>query len=312
MNCDWVKSNVVLYVYDELADDARYELEQHLERCAGCAAEVNSAREFKTTMSALPVDEPSPNLLASSRMRLQEALEETSPLQGWRRWVIDPTAWLRQMRFSPALAAVLVIIGFAGGVGTTWQIARGSRVEVPGVTPKQQPTAEASIAGIQTITPDPSTGKVEIKYDTLVPQTMQGDMNDQRIQQLLVYAAHNNQNSGLRMDSIDLLAKDPNQEAIRETLMFSLRYDTNPGVRLKALEGLGPYVKTDLRVRNAVLEALMNDSNPGVRTEAINLLKPVRVDSSVRQVLEYLAQSDQNKYIRSQSRAVLAQMPHME
>jgi len=27
MKCEWVKENVLLYVYNELADDARYELE---------------------------------------------------------------------------------------------------------------------------------------------------------------------------------------------------------------------------------------------------------------------------------------------
>ena len=29
MKCEWVKENILLYVYNELADDARYELEQH-------------------------------------------------------------------------------------------------------------------------------------------------------------------------------------------------------------------------------------------------------------------------------------------
>ena len=32
MNCDWVKQNITLYIYDELPDDARHELEQHTER----------------------------------------------------------------------------------------------------------------------------------------------------------------------------------------------------------------------------------------------------------------------------------------
>ncbi len=32
-------------------------------------------------------------------------------------------------------------------------------------------------------------------------------MNDQRIQQLLLFAARNNYNSGVRMDSVDLLTQ---------------------------------------------------------------------------------------------------------
>ena len=83
-------------------------------------------------------------------------------------------------------------------------------------------------------------------------------------------------------------------------------------MRLKALEGLGAYVKDDVRVRDAVLEALMNDANPGVRTQALHLLEPVRADSSVRVVLQKLAESDQNQYIRSEARTMLAQLPEID
>ena len=124
---------------------------------------------------------------------------------------------------------------------------------------------------------------------------------------MLLFATRNNYNSGVRMDSVDLLTQTPNDVRVREALLYALRYDSNPGVRLKAIEGLGSYVKDDVRVRDAVLEALMNDSNAGLRTQAIHLLEPVRADSSVRVVLQRLAQSDQNEYIRSQARNVLAQ-----
>ena len=46
MKCEWVQDNILLYVYNELADDARYELEQHLGRCPECATELKSARAF--------------------------------------------------------------------------------------------------------------------------------------------------------------------------------------------------------------------------------------------------------------------------
>ena len=64
-------------------------------------------------------------------------------------------------------------------------------------------------------------------------------------------------------------------------------------------------------VRDAVLEALMSDTNPGIRVEALRLLDPVRADSSVRIVLQRLAQKDENRYIRSQARAMVAQLPEM-
>lgn len=310
MNCDWVKSNITLYVYDELPDDARFELAQHVARCTECAAELKEVREFRSAL-AMPVLEPSPNLLASSRMRLQEALETTQQQKGWSRFAFDPAAWLRQIKFSPALAMALLIVGFAGGIAATYRISHPAPVGGELTTGPQTAPTEASIAGIRSITQQPGTNNVTITYDTAVPQRVEGSLNDARIQQLLLFAARNNYNSGVRMDSIDLLTQRPEDARIRESLKVSLRYDSNPGVRLKALEALGPYVKDDVTVRDAVLEALVNDSNSGVRVLAIQLLQPVRADGSVRNTLRQLAAGDQNQYIRRQSRRVLATMPEI-
>ena len=77
MKCDWVRQNILFYVYNEIEDDARYEIEQHLGRCPECATELKATRKFQAELSETPVAEPTPNLLAASRMRLQEALETT-------------------------------------------------------------------------------------------------------------------------------------------------------------------------------------------------------------------------------------------
>jgi hypothetical protein len=310
MKCEWVKENVLLYVYNELADDARYELEQHLARCADCTTELKTTRKFHAMLSELPVEEPSPNLVAASRMRLQEGLETAEQGRFWHRLIFDPAAWLRQIRFAPALAAAIFIVGFAGGIGTTYKVVSGNGASVTSgsvIAP-----AESSITGIQSISQDPGSNHISIKYNTVSTQEAQGSLNDQRIQQLLLFAARNNYNSGVRMDSVDLLTQEPDNTHVREALIYALRYDSNPGVRLKSLDGLGAYVKSDPRVRDALLEALVQDSNPGVRTDALRLLEPVRADGSVRLVLQKLAQSDQNQYIRSQARIMLAQLPEFD
>ena len=314
MKCDWVQDNILLYIYNELADDARYELEQHLGRCPECAAELKSSRVFHSTLSKHPVAEPTPNLLAASRMRLQEALE-TAPQGGWwQRLTFDPANWLRQVRFSPALAAVIFMIGFGGGIGAMYRMMPNNPIGRGGTDEHvvAPPVAEASITGIRSVVQQPGSDQVNIKYDTVQTQEATGNLNDQRIQQLLLFAARNNYSSGVRMDSVDLLTQKPNDTRVREALMYSLKNDTNPGVRLKAIEGLGSYVKDDKNVRNVVLNALMADSNQGVRIQALLLLSPVKADSSVRAALQQLAQTDQNQYIRSQARTVLAQLPEID
>jgi len=314
MKCEWVRENIVLQVYGELADDARHELEQHVARCADCAAELKAEQDFHALLSRdRAVDpllnEPSPNLLASSRMRLQEALETAQQGAWWHRLAFDPAHWLRQVQFSPALASVILILGFAGGVGTTYRI-YGTHVQSPGpITPG--PQQEASIAGIDSITQDPSTNQVNIKYNTVSPQEYQGSLNDQKVQELLLYAARNN-NSGVRVDSVGLLAQRSSDLQVRDALMYALQNDTNPGVRLKSLDALGNYVKSDTNVRDAVLRALVNDENQGVRIEALRLIEPVKADGSVRGVLMALAAKDQSTYIKSQARTMLAQLPEID
>src|SRR5712671_4492804 len=309
MKCEWVRENITLHVYGELADDARHELEQHVARCADCAAELKTELDFHALLSREVASEPTPNLLAASRMRLQEALETAEQGRFWHRLAFDPANWLRQVRFSPALASAILILGFAGGVGTTYRVvARQPQGPLTGApTP-----AEASITGIRSITQEPGTNQIAIKYDTVSTLETQGSLNDQRIQQLLLFAARNNYNSGVRMDSVDLLTKKPDVSQVREALVYALRYDTNPGVRLKALDGLGSFVKDDVRVRDVVLEALVNDANPGVRTEALRLIEPAKADGSVRGVLMALAAKDQSQYIKSQARTMLAQLPEID
>jgi len=308
MKCEWVRQNIALYVYGEVADDARHELEQHASRCADCAAELKAEQEFYALLSQDRAADPTPNLLAASRLRLQEALETAQQGGLLHRLAFDPANWLRQMRFSPALASAILILGFAGGVGTTYEVLPRPTKDVSIVAP---PT-ESSIAGISSVTQEPGTNQISIKYNTLSTQEAQGSLNDQRIQQLLLYAARNNYNSGVRMDSVGLLTQNPTDTHFRDALIYALQYDSNPGVRFKALDGLGPYVKGDTRVRDSLLQALVNDTNPGVRTEALRLLEPAKADGSVRGVLMTLAAKDSSQYIRSQARTLLAQLPEID
>jgi hypothetical protein len=159
---------------------------------------------------------------------------------------------------------------------------------------------------------------VEVSYNQLVPQRMQGSLDDPAIRQLLMLASENSTSAGVRDDSVGLMAAECRAghscqaAGIRDALMVALRYDRNEGVREKALQGLEPYVAEDVRVRDAVLEALLNDADPRIRTAAISILEPVEADTTVRQVLHTVASSDRNPYIRTASRQVLSRVPEIQ
>jgi hypothetical protein len=160
---------------------------------------------------------------------------------------------------------------------------------------------------------------VEVRYNQLVPQRIEGSLDDPAIRQLLMLASEDSTSTGVRDDSVGLMAAEckaghgcQKAAGIRDALMVALRYDKNESVREKALKGLEPYVSEDVRVRDAVLEALLNDPDPRIRTSAINILEPVEGDTSVRQVLHSVANTDRNPYIRTVSRQVLDSVPEIQ
>jgi hypothetical protein len=312
MNCEWTKENVVLYIYEELADDAKFAFEQHVRQCLGCRRELDTALEFKNGMAALPMKDISPSFLAANRMQLQESLEQAEQSRNiFSSFIFDASGWFHQIKLAPALTAVLLIVGFAGGVGTTYKLVDAKKTPV--IMGQEQPAAvdAANIATIESITPDANSNQVSIKYNTLQPQTLRGPANDPYIQQLLLLGARSNRNSGVVLDSVGVLTRRTDDNKVREGLVGAL-HDKNPGVRLMVLDSLKGYVRDDVKVRDAVVETLVSDNNAGVRQAAIGLLDPVKADSSVRSVLTVLAVRDPNKFIRDESKRYLASTPHLD
>ena len=62
-----------------------------------------------------PVVEPSPNLLAASRMRLDEALDAMPPRSVAQRFFGNAFRWFSYVQGAPALTVLLIGMGFLGG-----------------------------------------------------------------------------------------------------------------------------------------------------------------------------------------------------
>ena len=326
MNCELAHERIVLAAYGELPDEQVHELDRHLAACNDCSQEREQLRALKTLAAAYPVTEIDPNLVARSRMRLEEALDAIPPKRWYERVGQRILNNFASLQAAPVAALLLLIVG--GGAGTLggyeYAAARaahnGGRVtELPAKADIQpMESAPAEIANISSIEREPNSEIVHVTYNTVTPQHIQGSLDDPSIRQLLMLASENASSAGVRDDSVGLLAAECRAghgcqgEGIRDALMQALRYDKSFAVREKALEGLQPYVAEDMRVRDAVLEALLNDSDPRIRTAAITILEPVEADTSVRQVLSTVANSDHNPHIRTVSRQVLSRAPEIQ
>jgi hypothetical protein len=223
------------------------------------------------------------------------------------------------------MASLVLLAGGAIGAWGGYRVAEHN-VHTSPITAQNTPAAvpvladpdSAQIAGVSSITLEPGSENVEVRFERMTPETAFGTLDDPQIRQLLVLAARNFANPAAHDDSVNLLAQECqaghqcNGGPVRNALMVALRYDKDARVRRKALEGLESYISADTRVRDAVLEAVLHDSDADVRAEAISLLEPVDADSAVREVLQTVANRDQDQHIRTVSRQYLEQVSQIQ
>jgi hypothetical protein len=241
-------------------------------------------------------------------MHLDEALDAIPPHGFLTRLRTNFFAWMGHLQSAPALATLLVGVGFIGGNFVNRYQAAHAPKPRPGTT-YVNPT-QSVVANVTGIDRTPNSELVQVHYNTIVPATREGSLDSPEIRELLLKGASASA-EGIRSNSVGLLASEckaghecaasDDGKGVRAALLVSLRYDKDAGVRLKALEGLDRYVSQDQRVRDALLEALAHDPDAQVRTAAIDLLAPVQHDSSVRQVLRQVSTQDENPYIRTVS-----------
>lgn len=327
MKCESAQENIALAVWGELPDEQRLQLEQHLTTCEGCTGELEAVQALAKALSLTPVEEPSANLLARTRLRLEEALDAL-PRDSWLvRFSQRFTLGMSRLRSAPLAASALVLMGLAAGgyggyrAGLRVHDAGQAAIIMRGVQPSDPngPSDEAGkIASVSSIVQEPNTENVVVNYNRLVPDSIRGTLDDPEIRKLLLLGAQSRVNADVHDDSVGLLANECREGhectdgPLRNALMVAMLYDKSPSVRLKALEGLQPYIGDDMRVRDAVLETLMKDNDDKIRAEAVGLLASVDADSSVRHVLHTVATQDDNPHIRDVSQQVLNSAPQIQ
>jgi hypothetical protein len=302
MTCQDFEENLPLLLYGDLSPSERASCDEHLEGCANCRTARAKIEQLHQVLAQRPEVEVSAALLAEARMGLDDALG--CQQHGWRGLLRNG---LPILRFQPAsgfaLALTLVLAGFGLGWGLRPHAARLTSA-VPGVNNADVASPDLEnmrISGISGVAPDPQTGGVKITMDAERRVTLEGSLDDPKIQQVLVYAVKSYDNPGIRRDTLDALRSHADDPNIHQALIYAMQHDPNAGVRLEAL-GAVCSMKSSGDVRAALLEALEHDTNPGVRVAAVDALidhtEKEGCDLSTAQALEHLATSDSNPYVR--------------
>jgi len=302
MNCNTFEENLPLLLYGELSPLELAACEEHLAQCADCRQAREKLEELHALLAQRPPVEVSPSLLAEARMDLDEALENKQ--HGWRAlWANG----LPMLRFQPAsgfaLALTLILCGFGLGWGLRPHAAAltSGVSEVNSAGMAGQDLDNMRISGISRVDPDPQTGGVKITMDAERRVTLEGSLDDPKIQQVLVYAVKSYDNPGIRRDTLDALRNHADNPNIRQALIYAMQHDPNAGVRLEAL-GAVCNMKSNTDVHAALLNALEHDTNPGVRVAAVDALidntEKEGCDAPTAEALAHLASTDSNPYVR--------------
>jgi hypothetical protein len=269
MNCHQVQTNLSLYLYGELDFALEEAVESHLGTCAFCQSALAREKVWHSALNTAP-QEPSFEFLSECRQGLKRALPTAGRLRhrpwferGWdgmQSIGIVPSRWSAGM----AAASFLLFMGFAAGRFVHFNLAPGgSNIAQMGLLDP----ATARIRGIET-----EGGSVRIIVDQVHQNVVVGRIDDAGIRRLLLAAAKDPDDPGVRFDSVEVLNRQTGDD-VRDALLFAVRHDPNTGVRLKAIEGLRRFIE-DPEARDGLAYVLEHDTDPGVRSQAIDVLAP--------------------------------------
>lgn len=313
MTCDSVSNLISLYYYGELMPDEEDRLETHLAGCATCARELERQRKLAAALDRRTAA-VSPLLLEDCRADLMAAVAGGAPRVAQQphkgHWDKGPwTLFLEAMASTfgglgrlrqPLGATALIALGFMAAKITPANLAmlRGGGASMASMAP------DDVFSTVRSVQPD-RAGRVQISVDETRRRTVEGRMDDQSIQRLLLAAAHE-ENPAVRVESVDILKTSAGTSQVRDALLNALATDPIASVRLKALEGLKP-ISTDPAVRKTLSQVLLTDDNAAVRMQVVDLLVAHRDDSMVG-MLQGLMQHEDNSYVRLKCEKALKEM----
>jgi hypothetical protein len=284
--CGKIAPILVFYACDEVSEDERKLIDEHLAVCASCAEQLAGERSLWEAMDVANPPARDINsadaLLSQCRSLLAETLDDLSVTPVREHW--QPFGWVhRWMALRPAWSgAMLIFFGVLLGAEVMPWLQNGlpgtSNGRPVNVLASQKLTddqlSKMAVAGINLAPwPNAAPGTVQLQLRAEQPMVLSGNVDDSNMRRVLTYVVENGErfDAGVRLDCLDALKAQARDAQVRKALMQAARRDQNPAVRMKALEALRDSTADDV-VREAMLDALAHDANPGVRVEVVNML----------------------------------------
>ncbi len=312
-----------LSLYDELSEQERTLLDDHLVTCEHCRIELNELKKIHATLAhhrPIVIQEP---LLQDARRNLRLRIQADSEQKSlWTKLKSMLNEFLAPpLQVALGGAATLVIGILVGYFVFKSPSEKYSPLRQTAFGSSTMEAGESQITNIHFLDRNSQNGDVEFTFETITPVRIRGNVNDENVQKVLARALVSDQNAGIRLRAVNMIGTQAEQKQagvpaldseVKTALITALLHDRNLGVRKEAIKVLKNYLPDPVIV-HAFLNVLANESNTGLKITAINSLDLSKYENQPmnREILDMFknkAQSDDNNYIRIRAKLALQEV----
>lgn len=312
------KEMLSLLLYDELSEEKIEVLHKHLLECEECNAEYESLQKMKEVINNKFFLQPSDELLNQSRNELRGLLRAEQSKNTFFSKLIDLINSYIILYYKPAISGtVILILGFFGG----FYFEKNLNPEINEInyfltSSNDEDENQTKIENLRFLETDLETGSIELMFEATRTVKLKGSVYDPNIQKILASSLIWEQNTGIRLKTINTLSEKLNNNLLTDNdvklaLIETVKNDNNPAVRKEALRVLSglPFDKT---IKETLLFVLINDTNSGNRIMAINnigmLTSQNLLDNEILDVLKKKSKNDNNDYVRLRAANILEEV----
>lgn len=308
------KKLLQLSLFGELNSKEQSLLKEHLLTCEECRTELEDQKNLLELISEKKEATVDDKVLSAARYQLRGALRSEQLNKNIFSSTIDSITqfFTTPLKFAVASVAMLligIIIGrqlFNNNPSEEIVVQNGNENRFASLE------ENISISNFRFIDSDASDGEVEFTFEASRPVHLKGKVNDPQVQSVLTYAMLNEQNPGLRLNSINAMDTEiPIQldKDVKSALITVMMTDENPGVRREAIKLISkfPY---DENIKQSLLFVITTDTVSGLRIEALNTLiesgsQGYNFNPEEINLIKQKLTQDENPYIKLRSRTIL-------
>ena len=313
MNHKEYKELLYLSVAGEITVAGQELLDIHLQQCSECSKEYEQLKKLDEYLAVRKAEQVPETLVDQARAELKKRL--SAERTGTKRIysLFEPLTRFFGLNYKyiingTAYAAAGILAGFL-----LFSESSGERPVTPAFSSvSEQPEEISRIRNIRMTDVNPDDDEIEFSFEAVKEVRMKGNINDERMRGMLMYAVMNGNNPGVRLNSlnaINAVSQNYYDNDIKDAIISAVKYDDNPGVRREALMVLKNF-PFDQEIKQSYIYVISNDTSSGMRIEAINELidaakKGTVLNNEEKELFREKMLSDNNDYIRLRAKTVL-------